>query len=50
MNKKKQQVLAEVLEAQLAASEQMWKEGKPHAYIVGYLQGLIKSTIKELID
>ena len=50
MNKKKQQVLAEVLEAELAASEQMWKEGKPHAYIVGYLQGLIKTTIKELKD
>lgn len=38
----------EVLEAQLAQSNLMWEAGMSPAYIVGYLQGVIKNTINEL--
>lgn len=48
MTKKEQQALARLLKVQLAAAEQMWEEDKSHAYIVGYLQGVIKSTIFDL--
>jgi hypothetical protein len=46
--KNKQQILAEMLQKELNTTEQMWKEGKSHAFIIGYLQGLIKTTISEL--
>jgi hypothetical protein len=48
MTTQEQQRLAEVLEAQLAQSNMWWAEGKSHAFIVGYLQGVIKETINEL--
>ena len=38
------------LERALDASEFMWKEGKEQAYIVGYLQGAIKSALRQLED
>jgi hypothetical protein len=47
-NKTKQQILAEMLQKELNSTEQMWDEGKSHAFIVGYLKGLIKVTISEL--
>jgi hypothetical protein len=46
--KNRQQILAEILQKELITTEQMWDEGKPHAFIVGYLKGLIKQTISEL--
>jgi hypothetical protein len=46
--KTKQQILAEMLQKELDSTELMWKEGKSHAFIVGYLKGLIKVTISEL--
>jgi hypothetical protein len=45
---KNNQILIDALEKQLENSEQMWNEGHSHAYIVGYLQGVIKATIEEL--
>ena len=48
MTKTEQQRLAEVLEAQLAQSDMWWGTGKSPAFIVGYLQGVIKDTINEL--
>ena len=41
--------LAEVLEAQLAQVETMWDlKSKSHAYMVGYLMGIVKEAVKEL--
>jgi hypothetical protein len=48
MTKTEQQKLAEVLQSQVATSNQMWEEGRSHAFIVGYLQGVIIQTIEEL--
>jgi hypothetical protein len=42
--------LANSLQIFLDESEQMWKEGKPHAQIVGFLQGTIKTVIVVLED
>ena len=44
-----QEVILEVLENALNRSEELWKsKEEPHAYIIGYLQGGIKMSIKEL--
>jgi len=48
MNKKEQESFAKSLQIFLDESEQMWKEGKPHAQIVGYLQATIKTVISVL--
>ena len=48
MTKKEQKILAESLQTQLDRTVQMWKDGQSPAYIVGYLQGVIKATIEEL--
>jgi hypothetical protein len=40
--------LATELQEKLDLSEQMWKGEFSPAYIVGYLQGVIKKTIEEL--
>jgi hypothetical protein len=48
MTKKEQKILADSLQTQLDRVDQMWKEGQSPAYIVGYLQGVIKTTIVEL--
>jgi hypothetical protein len=49
MTKQEKQKLAESLQSQLNRTEQMWKEGEfSHAYIIGWLQGVIKTTIVEL--
>ena len=48
MTKKEKQKLADSLQTQLDRTVQMWEEGRSHAFIVGYLQGVIKTTIVEL--
>jgi hypothetical protein len=45
----KQQTLIELLQKELDKTETMFYDKKvSHAYIIGYLQGLIKTTISEL--
>ena len=41
-------IIAESLQTQLDRADQMWKDGQSPAYIVGWLQGVIKATIVEL--
>jgi hypothetical protein len=48
MNKIEKTSLANSLQVFLDESEQMWKEGKPHAQIVGFLQGTVKNIISHL--
>ena len=48
MEKEKVKVVFEVLESQLAASEQMWKNGEIHPKIIGYLQGVIRGVMWDL--
>ena len=48
MNKAEIEVLVEMLKVQLHETDKMWSEGKPHAMIVGFLQGTVKSTIEHL--
>mgnify|MGYP003659378018 CR=1 FL=1 len=49
MSKKEVQNLIDRLNIALTQSDRIWVEGeKSHAYIVGYLQGCIKSAIIEL--
>lgn len=44
-----QKNLATKLQEKLDNSDKMWEEGEfSHAFIVGYLQGVIKQTIDEL--
>jgi len=50
MNKKEQKLLVEELRGFLDKSEEMWKDGKPHAQIVGFLQGTIKMVVNHLKD
>jgi predicted membrane protein len=50
MNKKEKEALVNSLQVFLDESERMWKEGKPHAQIVGYLQGTVKTVINHLKD
>jgi hypothetical protein len=50
MNKNESTVLANSLQVFLDESEKMWKEGKPHSQIVGYLQGTVKTVINHLKD
>lgn len=48
MSKQEKQALANALKKQLEETQQMWKENRSPAFMVGYLQGLIKQTIVEL--
>ena len=48
MNKTEKTALVNSLQVFLDESEKMWKEGKPHAQIVGYLQGTVKTIISVL--
>jgi hypothetical protein len=48
MTKEYKKILVDSLQTQLDRVDQMWKEGQSPAYIVGYLQGVIKATIAEL--
>ena len=48
MNKTEKIALANSLQVFLDESEKMWKEGKPHAQIVGFLQGTVKTIISVL--
>jgi hypothetical protein len=41
-------IIADSLQTQLDRADQMWKDGQSPAYIVGWLQGVIKVTIVEL--
>jgi len=41
-------IIADSLQKQLGRADQMWEEGQSPAYIVGWLQGVIKATIVEL--
>jgi hypothetical protein len=41
-------IIADLLQTQLDRADQMWKDGQSPAYIVGWLQGVIKATIVEL--
>jgi hypothetical protein len=50
MNKTEKTALANSLQTFLDESEKMWEEGKPHAQIVGYLQGTVKTVINHLKD
>lgn len=50
MNKKEQNEFAKSLQTFLDESEKMWKDGKPHAQIVGFLQGTVKTAINQLKD
>lgn len=40
--------LIEALKKDLAKADEMWNAGKPHASIVGWLEGGMKSAIVEL--
>ena len=46
--KNKNKKLIETLQSQLTTVNKLWEENKSQAYIVGYLQGVIKQTIEEL--
>ena len=48
MDKKMKLFIIKYLQRDLDKSEEMWDEGKPHAQIVGYLQGTIKTIINSL--
>jgi hypothetical protein len=48
MTKAEKQVLIETLQITIKKTDQMWNEGRSHAFIVGYLQGAIKAIIAEL--
>jgi len=47
--KKKNTQLIEALQSQLTTVNKLWDEKQQsHAYIVGYLQSVVKQTIEEL--
>jgi hypothetical protein len=48
MTKAEKQVLIETLQITIEKTDEMWNEGRSHAFIVGYLQGTIKQVIREL--
>ncbi len=48
MDKKMEKFIINYLQKNLDESVQMWDDKKPHAQIVGYLQGTIKSLINSL--
>ena len=50
MSNKEKIALANSLQVFLNESEKMWEEDKPHAQIIGYLQGTVKTAILHLED
>ena len=50
MNNIEKIALANSLQMFLDESQRMWIEGKPHAQIIGYLQGTVKTAILHLED
>ena len=48
MNNTEKTALVNSLQVFLDESEKMWKEGKPHAQIVGFLQRTVKTIISVL--
>ena len=51
MTKKERKVLVESLEKVLEKSNELFQnQTQPHAYIVGYLEGAIKTAVRELED
>ena len=51
MTKKEKKALAESLKQMLNEADHMFVHStQSHAYIIGYLEGIIKTTIKELED
>jgi hypothetical protein len=50
MNKKEKEALANSIQVFLDQSEKMWQDGIPHAQIVGFLQGTVKTVINHLKD
>ena len=50
MNRKEKEALVDSLQVFLDESEKMWKDGIPHAQIVGFLQGTVKTAISHLKD
>lgn len=50
MDKKMEKFIINYLQKNLDESEKMWDEKEPHAKIIGYLQGSIKSIINSLED
>ena len=48
MSKKNNKFIINYLQNNLDESEKMWVEKLPHAQIIGYLQGTIKSLINSL--
>lgn len=50
MNNQEKTTLANSLQTFLDESEKMWNDGKPHAQIVGFLQGTVKTAISVLKD
>jgi hypothetical protein len=49
MDKEAKQLLARILKNELIHTEKLWEENQvDHAYIIGYLTGLVKTAIVEL--
>ncbi len=48
--KNNNKLMADFLKKGLAEADHMWHQDKSHPYIIGYLQGIIKSAILELDD
>ena len=50
MKNREKTALANSLQMFLDESEKMWMQGVPPAQIVGFLQGTVKSVIRDLED
>jgi hypothetical protein len=50
MNKLEQNTLADALQMYLDESQRMFVEGMPHAMVIGYLQGTVKTAILHLCE
>jgi len=48
MNEKRIELLIKLLNQELIESDKMFNSDKSQAYIIGWLQGTIKTTINEL--
>ncbi len=48
MKKSEQKAVAATLQMYLDESQRMFVEGMPHAQIIGYLQGTVKTAILHL--
>jgi len=50
MNKSNKKILAEMLRKQIVETDAMFKNGDSKDWIIGYLQGTIKTAIDTLED